>query len=144
MKFRKFVDRYKNLKLDIGYYREFNQESVYRLIDSEFTYTDDTFIPYDNKLEHLDIDYNFFNYVVAISKILIWKKDSLYMKIFILYQLVIGGIIVALIAISIFAMMIKDRKFRKTEKELKEDDTSDTDWCIFSNSRDSYFVRFNR
>ena len=71
MKFRKFVDRYKNLKLDIGYYREFNQESVYRLIDSEFTYTDDTFIPYDNKLEHLDIDYNFFNYVVAISKILI-------------------------------------------------------------------------
>lgn len=49
------------------------------------------------------------------------------MKIFILSQLVIGGIIVVLIAISIFAMMIKDRKFRKTEKELKENDTSDTD-----------------
>lgn len=49
------------------------------------------------------------------------------MKIFILSQLVIGGIIVALIVISIFAMMIKDRKFRKIKKELKEDDTSNTD-----------------
>jgi hypothetical protein len=63
---RRFVDRYKRLELDIGYYREFNAGSIFRLNDSDEVYDDSVFIPYDNREEHLDIDYNFFNIILPL------------------------------------------------------------------------------
>lgn len=72
MKFyKRFVDKYKRLQLEVGYYREFNQESVIKLADSEETYTDEVFIPYEHKHEHLSIDYNFFNILIPILQIII-------------------------------------------------------------------------
>ena len=69
--YKRFVDRYKHLKLEVGYYREFNNMSIIRLIDSDETYIDDVFIPYQHKQEHISIDYNFINIIVPISKFLL-------------------------------------------------------------------------
>lgn len=67
----RFITKYKMRKLDTGYYREFNQESVFRVMDSNETYDDEVFIPYDNKSEVVDIDYNFFNILIPILKIVV-------------------------------------------------------------------------
>jgi hypothetical protein len=66
-----FIDRYKNLQLEVGYYREFNQMSIIRLNDSDETYDNDIFIPYENKHEHLLIDYNFFEILLPIVKLIL-------------------------------------------------------------------------
>ena len=68
---KNFIDKYKHLKLEVGYYREYNQESIIRLNDSDETYDDEIFIPYTHKHEHLDIDYNFFYILLPITKLLI-------------------------------------------------------------------------
>lgn len=69
--YKRFVDRYKHLKLEVGYYREFNNMSIIRLIDSDETYIDDVFIPYQHKQEHISIDYNFINIIIPIAKFLL-------------------------------------------------------------------------
>lgn len=69
--YKRFVDKYKRLQLPVGYYREFNQDSVIRLNDSDETYDDEIFIPYEHKTEHLNIDYNFFNILLPISTYLL-------------------------------------------------------------------------
>lgn len=68
---RRFIDKYKLRKLDIGYYREFNADSVIRLIGREETYDEEVFIPGEDKHSILDIDYNFFNILLPIVKILV-------------------------------------------------------------------------
>lgn len=62
---RKFIDKYKRRELDIGFYREFNNESYIRMIDDQL-YDDSIFIPYENKQDHVCIDYNFFNLLLPI------------------------------------------------------------------------------
>lgn len=69
--YRRFVDKYKNLQLEIGYYREFNDMSVIRLIDADETYNDEIFIPYTDKQNHIQIDYNYINIIIPLFKILI-------------------------------------------------------------------------
>lgn len=68
---RRFIDNYKHLYCEIGYYREYNQQSIIRLMNSDETYDDEIFIPYTHKHEHLDIDYNFFHILLPIIKLLI-------------------------------------------------------------------------
>ena len=68
---KRFVYKYKTRQLDVNYYREYDQESLFRLVDSDEVYDDATFIPYDNREEYLDIDYNFFNYILPIIKMVI-------------------------------------------------------------------------
>ena len=66
-----FIDKYKNLQLEVGYYREFNQMSIIRLNDSDETYDNEVFIPYDHKHDHLCIDYNFFEILLPIIKLIL-------------------------------------------------------------------------
>ena len=65
---KRFITKYKTLQLDVGYYREFNNQSILRLINSDETYDLEEFIPYENKQEYIDIDYNFFNIILPIMK----------------------------------------------------------------------------
>ena len=67
----RFIDKYKRLELEVGYYREFNQQSIIRLIDRDETYDDDIFIPYEDKQPHIDISYNFFYILLPLIKILL-------------------------------------------------------------------------
>lgn len=63
---RRFIDNYKNGNLPVGYYREFNKQSVFNVLDE-----DDTLI-YDNywqdKIDELDISYNFHNVIVPFLR----------------------------------------------------------------------------
>ena len=68
---RRFIDKYKHLELEVGYYREFNQNSIIRLNDSDEVYDDEMFIPYEHRSEHVDIDYNFFNILLPIVQMII-------------------------------------------------------------------------
>lgn len=67
---RRFIDRYKNRRLDLCYYREFNQMSLFRVTDSSTTYMDETFLP-EHPFDTLDIDYNFSEILLPIVKILL-------------------------------------------------------------------------
>ena len=68
---KRFIDKYKNRDLEVGYYREFNQDSIFRLVDRAETYDNDVFIPSNDEQFQLDIDYNFFNILLKIVKILL-------------------------------------------------------------------------
>ena len=72
--FSDFVTGYKHRLLDPGYYREFNQNSKMISDDGVTSYDDDTFIPYEGheKVNHLNIDYNFANVLIPLMKILIY------------------------------------------------------------------------
>lgn len=67
----KFVSKYKHLQLPVGYYREFNNTSLIRLNDMDECFEDETFIPFEHKQEHLNIDYNFFNVIIPIMKMIV-------------------------------------------------------------------------
>lgn len=68
---KRFIDKYKHLQLEVGYYREFDREGIIRLSDSNETYDEEIFIPYEHKQEHINIDYNFFNILLPLIKIII-------------------------------------------------------------------------
>lgn len=68
---KRFIHKYKNLGLEVGYYREFNQSSIIHLINSPEEYDDEVFIPYEHKQEHIDIDFNFFYILLPILKIIL-------------------------------------------------------------------------
>lgn len=68
---KRFIDRYKSLQLEVGYYREYNKTSIIRLIHEEETYDDEIFIPYEHKQEYIDIDYNFFNILLPIVRMML-------------------------------------------------------------------------
>jgi hypothetical protein len=65
---KNFMDNYKTRKLDPDFYREFDQYSIIRSNESDVTYDDATFIPYDNKTDHIEISYNFFNILLPIAR----------------------------------------------------------------------------
>lgn len=69
-----FTTGYKHRTLEPGYYREFNQNSRMISDDGVTSYDDDTFIPYEGreKVNHLNIDYNFANVLIPLMKILIY------------------------------------------------------------------------
>lgn len=67
----RFISQYKHLQLPVGYYREFNNASLIRLNDMDEVFEDETFIPFEHKHEHLNIDYNFFNVLLPLVKILL-------------------------------------------------------------------------
>ena len=67
----KFITDYKLKKLQIGYYREFNQESFYTLNDREEKYEDDYFIPSKEPKDLINIDYNFSHILLPILQIII-------------------------------------------------------------------------
>lgn len=67
---KRFIDKYKHRQLEVGYYREFNQESIIRLTGREETYDEEVFIPFVNKQPALNIDYNFVNILLPIVQIL--------------------------------------------------------------------------
>lgn len=63
---KRFIDRYKHLELEVGYYREFNSLSVFNI-------PNDDGIIYNDYWEHskkdIDIQYNFFNVLLKIIQI---------------------------------------------------------------------------
>ena len=61
----KFIHKYRNRELPIGYYRELNQNHAYRLIDEKFK--DPIMVSDTGDIEHLDIRYNYMNYVVPLA-----------------------------------------------------------------------------
>lgn len=67
---KRFIDKYKTLNLAVGYYREFNNMSNIRMED-DIVYDDEVFIPYEHKQAHINIDYNFFNILIPLLKILL-------------------------------------------------------------------------
>ena len=67
---RRFIDKYKLCRLDLGYYREFNSASVFRVHDSSTTYDNEAFLP-ENVFDMLDIDYNFSEIILPIVKIML-------------------------------------------------------------------------
>lgn len=63
----RFVGKYRNKELDIGYYRELSRENTYKIYDSEmeeFINVSDT-----NIVEDVDISYNYFNYILPLVSI---------------------------------------------------------------------------
>ena len=67
----KFITDYKHKKLEVGYYREFNQESLFILNDAEETYGDAYFIPDKDPVNLINIDYNFSHILLPILQILL-------------------------------------------------------------------------
>ena len=67
----RFISKYKKRELEVGFYREFSHENVFKMIDEEETYDDEIFIPYEDKSEHVDISYNYFNILMPLVKMLI-------------------------------------------------------------------------
>lgn len=57
---------YKTRQLDIGYYREFNRDSEYRL--NIHLLEDDLGIKYTNELENIDISYNYMNILIPLIR----------------------------------------------------------------------------
>lgn len=66
---KEFSFYYRLKKLDIGYYRELNSQSLYRLHDS--LYNEPIGIEFIGDVNKIDIGYNFIKYVVPLISILI-------------------------------------------------------------------------
>ena len=70
MKFiRTYIDKYKRLELDLGYYRTFNKEGIYELKNNEdgIVYSD----YWEDKKSDLDISYNFNRIFIPFAKIIL-------------------------------------------------------------------------
>ena len=68
---RRFVHRYRNRELPIGYYRELNQTNSFRVFDhvlDDYTYR--TTLP-DSLIDDVDISFNYFTYIVPIVNIIL-------------------------------------------------------------------------
>ena len=66
---REFISFYKDKRLHIGYYRELNKDSLYKL-DKEFL-NDYIGVEYTNTLEGIDISYNYLKIIIPIVNILL-------------------------------------------------------------------------
>jgi len=60
-----FIDKYKKRQLPVGYYRTFDYESCYHLLNSSITFDD----YYEDKKEDLDISYNFNTILIKFIQI---------------------------------------------------------------------------
>lgn len=62
---KRFITKYKNYELDVGYYRTFDHKSIFTLLNSE-----DIFEEYwEEDKEDLDISYNYFNILIKLIQI---------------------------------------------------------------------------
>lgn len=66
---RRFVDKYKKMILPLGYYREFNERSKYILKDETSNTVFDEY--WDDKIDELDIGYNYFNVIIPLLKMVV-------------------------------------------------------------------------
>lgn len=66
---REFISFYKDKRLHIGYYRELNKDSLYKL-DKEFL-NDYIGVEYTKTLEGIDISYNYLRIIIPIVNILL-------------------------------------------------------------------------
>lgn len=64
---RRFIDKYKRKELPVGYYREFNSDSMYRLARSGAKIIDMK----DEEKNTLDISYNFKEILIRLAQLLI-------------------------------------------------------------------------
>ena len=69
--FTRFYSRYKHRELDLGYYREFSVNSNFRVLGDDVIYDNESFIPYEDKRERLDINYNFQRIMLPLLGILL-------------------------------------------------------------------------
>lgn len=67
---REFADYYKNRALEIGYYRELNEWSVFRIMD-EYLFDDNIGLVYTNEIGKIDIRYNYINYIIPLIRLLV-------------------------------------------------------------------------
>ena len=67
---RRFITKYKERRLEAGYYQKFSRESGYDLIANEDSEQQGTFIsPYSTNVEGIDITYNFYEVLIKLIKI---------------------------------------------------------------------------
>ena len=64
-----FAYYYKKRQLDIGYYRELNNQSLYKLNQKFFG--EKVGVKYTKDIDNIDIGYNYMNYVVPLISILV-------------------------------------------------------------------------
>lgn len=62
---RNFIDLYKRRELEIGYYREFNSNSSFKILNDENRYME----YWEECKNEIDISYNFFNVLLKLIKI---------------------------------------------------------------------------
>ncbi len=62
---RNFIDRYKSLDLDVGYYRNFNIKSDYTIINDDTSYM--TY--WEDQKSDIDISYNYYNLLLKLIKV---------------------------------------------------------------------------
>lgn len=70
---KSFSDYYKNKALELGYYRELNRQSLYRMKrDKDYHLFGDTVGLTDvGSLKNIDISYNYINYIVPLISIIL-------------------------------------------------------------------------
>ena len=66
---REFISYYKDKRLHIGYYRELNKDSLYKL-NRSFIH-DYIGLQHVNSLENIDISYNYMKYIIPMINILL-------------------------------------------------------------------------
>lgn len=62
---RRFIDKYKRRELELGYYRNFNQNSDFRVLNDDTTYME----YWEEDINDIDITYNFYNILLKLIKI---------------------------------------------------------------------------
>lgn len=67
---RRFIDKYKRLELPVGYYRQYDKKSYFKLLaEDTFSLAYDSY--WEDKKEDLDISYNYYNIIIPILNLLI-------------------------------------------------------------------------
>jgi hypothetical protein len=62
---KRFIDKYKKMELEVGYYRNFDVKSEFHLKDKSAVFMD----YWEDSKEDLDITYNYFNILMKLIKI---------------------------------------------------------------------------
>ena len=62
---RNFIDKYKALELDVGYYRNFNIKSDYTIKDDDTSYMN----YWEDQKSDIDISYNYYNILLKLIKV---------------------------------------------------------------------------
>ena len=64
---RKFIDKYKRRELSVGYYRRFERDAYFQLINDDSKYYE----YWEENKDELDITYNYFEVFIKLAKILL-------------------------------------------------------------------------
>lgn len=63
--FRRFVDKYKQKELPLGYYRRFQQDAYFDILGDDSKYYE----YWEDKVDEVDITFNYFNLLTYLAKI---------------------------------------------------------------------------